>query len=89
MHTITLISYLLSILFLVFVIRAVLRVIRDNRIQKKIISRSQKLKAQKRELRQQGLKEFTFNNGKVVIFAKNYKEANAQYQSRRELYNLK
>lgn len=89
MHTITLISYLLSILFLVFVIRAILRVIRDSRIQKKIISQDRELKAQRRKLKQRGLKEFYFNNGKVLIFAKNYKDANAQYQARKELCNTK
>ena len=77
---ITITLYTLSAFFIIFFAIAVARVISDNRIKRKVLKRSAEYEAKQKEFKKAGLKQFKFNNNRTVIFAPNFREANAKYQ---------
>ena len=85
MNIVTITAYIFSAIFLIFLVHAVISVLKTNREQRQIIRRSQKIKKEKEQLKKLGLKEFYFGkNKKVMIMAKDYKEAAALYQTNRK-----
>ena len=90
MTIITALSYLFSAVFLFFLAKSVRNVILDNRYKRKMRKRSDAIKADRENMRKQGLKEFSFENGKIKLWAKSFKQATAQYQINRKngMYNL-
>lgn len=90
MTIITITTYLLSALFLFFLAHAIIRVVKQNRRAKSFRKRSDNIKLHQDQLKAQGLKPFTFENGKVILYSRNFKEANAQFVINRKngMYNL-
>jgi len=89
MTIITIISYLISMCFLILLFRVLRKNYKEKKYGKNLKKRSDEIKKHRKEFRANGDKEFTFDNGRVIIFAKNYRIANKQFQINHKngLYN--
>ncbi len=74
-------AYVLALLFLIFLTHATLKVIRRNREIKKNKKRHKQFLKEEKKMRKLGFKPFKFNQGKTVVWAKDFKAATAQYQA--------
>lgn len=84
MNTITISAYILAGLFIIFLTRSTIKVIRKNNRDKKILKLHKDYEKKEKELRRKGFKKFTFNQGNIVIWATDFKIANSQYQASRK-----
>jgi len=89
MIIITVIAYLISMFFLVLLFRVIRKNYREKKYLKNLKKRSDEIKKHREEHLANGDKEFPFDNGRVIIFAPNYKDANKQFQINHKngLYN--
>jgi len=76
-------SYTLSIILIIFLTRATIKVIRRNMRLTKAKKQHKAYEKKAKELKKAGYKPFAYNQGKTTVWAKSYKEANAQYQTNR------
>lgn len=90
MNIITIISYLISMCFLFLLFRVLRNKYRENKYAKNLKKRSDEIKKHQKQLLANGDKEYTFANGRVRLFAPNYKVANVQFQTnlKNGMYNL-
>lgn len=84
MNTITISAYILAGLFIIFLTRATIKVIRKNNREKKLTKLHKDYEKKEKELKRKGLKKFTFNQGKTIVWALDFKSANLQYQASRK-----
>lgn len=77
-------SYILAVIFIILLTRAVIKAIRNNRQMAKHKKLHKTYEKNEKQLKQQGLKKFTFNGGKTIVWANDFKAANAQYQTSRK-----
>jgi hypothetical protein len=81
MIIITAIAYLISMFFLFLLFRVLKKNYKENKYGKNLKKRSDEIKKNRKKFRANGDKEFTFDNGRVIILAPNYKAANKQFQT--------
>lgn len=68
-------------MFLGFLIKAIITVVKASRHQTRMKINSEKVRSEMKELQRQGLKPFKFGpNKEVMIMAPDFKTANADYQ---------
>lgn len=87
MTTITLfniLAYILAALFIAFIIHSGIKEIRLRKRDKKLLKTHKEYEKNEKQLKQKGLKKFTFNNGNTIVWAANFKAANLQYQTSRK-----
>ena len=81
MKILNLITYASSLVFLAFLIKAIIKVVKTSRNQTRIKKNSEKVRSEMKQLERQGLKPFKFGRNKeVMIMAPDFKSANADYQ---------
>lgn len=84
MSIITISAYILAGLFIIFLTKSTIKVIRKNNREKKILKLHKDYEKKEKELRRKGLKKFTFNQGNTIVWALDFKNANSQYQTSRK-----
>lgn len=81
MTTLNIIAYTISVLFLVLLVKATVKVNMQYWNDRKIRKNSEAVKAEMNGLKKMGFKEFRFGPKKeTLIMAPDYKAASAEYQ---------
>jgi len=84
MTTFNLLAYALAALFILFITHSVIKEVRRRKREKKLLKTHREYEKNEKQLKQKGLKKFSFNNGNTIVWASNFKDANRQYQINRK-----
>lgn len=84
MKPLNIFAYLLAVLFIILLIRATILVVKKNNREKKLLKIHEEYTRNEKKLRNQGLKKFTFDQGKTIVWSTDFKKATAQYQASRK-----
>lgn len=79
-YSITIFLCLLLAVLIVFFTTVIFLVMRSNRYQERVLKEREENMFQNEKQRNLGKKEFTFHNGKIRLYARNYFEAHTEYE---------
>jgi len=80
----TLAAYILAFIFIIFIIHSARKVLQKNRKIKNALKLQKDYELREKELRSKGFKRFSFNQGKNIVWAPDFKSANSHFQTDRK-----